>query len=53
MLKYDATYKRNSYKSQQKTDVSSHTCYLKFNFKGPEYTKNIVFFPNLITLDSL
>ena len=41
MLKYDTTYKRNSYKSQQKTDVSSHACYLK----GPEYTRNIVFFP--------
>ena len=36
ILKYDTRYKRNSYNSPQKTNVSSHMYYLKFTFKGPK-----------------
>ena len=32
ILKIDTTFRRNSYQSQQETDVSNHMCYLKFTF---------------------
>ena len=47
ILKYDTTFKRKCYESQQETDVSSDMYYLKFTFKGPEYGRNIVFYDSL------
>ena len=52
-LKYDTTYKGKLLQSgKEHCDVSSCMYYLKFTFKGPDYSRKIVFFMILLQIFS-